>query len=133
MQLSQVPTDKPINLLFHDGTVNIKNDRPDVYEITPSMTVAVAEKLADDDWARLRRHPRFLRDYTLVFPDTAPPEGSLKDAVAAVQHIVGLLLLTQAAVAAGKTPFWRWPEAYLHPKQQLGLGDLLIALTKGNQ
>jgi hypothetical protein len=43
-----------------------------------------------------------------------------------VQHIVGLILLTDAAIGLGLNPFWRLPESYLHPKFQLGLGDLII-------
>lgn len=133
MKLSQAKTDKPINLLFHDGTVNIQNDREDVFEIDPLATIDAASKITPAEWAVLKHNSQFMRLFRLVFPDIDLPEDhTLQMHGAGVRHVVGLILLTHYAVRLGKAPFWRTPEAHLHPKAQLGLTDLLIAYTKGN-
>jgi hypothetical protein len=126
MNLSEVTTDSPITMMFHDGTVNIKNDRKDVFEIDSMKTVAIANAMDDESWFRIKAHPKFLSRFLLVFPTIDLPDHSLSMHGNGVKHVVGLILLTDMALAAGKKPFWRNPEAHLHPSAQLGLGDLLI-------
>lgn len=130
MNLSDVNTDNPITMMFHDGTVNIKNDRKDVFEIDPIKTIQIAEAVDDESWYRIKSHPTFLSRFLLVFPTMDLPDHSLKAHGSGVKHVVGLILLTDMALAAGKKPFWRNPEAHLHPSAQLGLGDLLIYYIK---
>lgn len=133
MQLSEVTTDKPINILCHDGTVNIVNDRLDVYEITPEKTMAMAEAVTDEAWQQLKANDRFVKRFRLVFPTIDLPDHPLQSHGSGVRHVVGLILLTDMALDSGKQPFWRTPEAHLHPSAQLGLADLLIFYTQGRK
>lgn len=130
MKLSEAKTDAPLNLMFHDGTINIENDRNDVYEVDAISTINIANAMSDDEWQRIKTHPTFLSRFRLVFPDIDLPDHPLKLHGNGVKHVVGLILLTDLAIAAGKKPFWRNPEAHLHPRAQLGLGDLLIQYIK---
>lgn len=133
MNLSEVTTDKPINILCHDGTVNIVNDRPDVYEITPEKTMAMAEAVTEEAWQQIKQNERFIKRFRLVFPTIDLPDHSLQAHGSGVRHVVGLILLTDMALDSGKQPFWRTPEAHLHPSAQLGLADLLIFYTQGRK
>jgi hypothetical protein len=133
MKLSEVTTDKPINILCHDGTVNIENDRKDVYEITPTTTLQMAEAVTGEAWRQLKANDRFLKRFRLVFPDIDLPDHHLQGHGSGVRHVVGLILLTDMALDSGKQPFWRTPEAHLHPSAQLGLADLLIFYTQGRK
>lgn len=130
MRLSEVPTQAPINLLFHPGTVDIVNDRPDVVSIDPHDTINRARQISQEEWRGLKHSPRFNDLFRTVFGDLGLPDQPLQQHGTGVQHVVGLLVLTFEAMRAGKTPFWRNPESYLHPTAQLGLGDLLIKLSK---
>lgn len=132
MNLSQAPTDAPINLFFHDGSVNIINDRPDVVSIDPHDTIERAKQISPADWQSLKASANFMRLFRLVFPDAQLPDHPLQMHGSGVRHVVGLLVLTFTALREGKTPFWRLPESYLHPSAQVGLGDLLIQLTNSN-
>lgn len=131
MKLSEVKNDKPINILCHDGTVVIENDRSDVAELDPITTVQFARTITPSEWAYLKSNRSFMRLFRLVFEDIELSGTPLQQLGTGVQHIVGLIVLTMFALKEGMTPFWRTPEAHLHPKQQLGLADLLIVLTKG--
>jgi hypothetical protein len=133
MRLSEVKTDSPINLMFHDGSINIANDRDDTFEIDPIKTVQLANAMDDESWFRIKAHPTFLSRFLLVFPDMDLPDMPLSTHGNGVKHVVGLIVMTDMAVAAGKRPFWRNPEAHLHPRAQLGLGDLLIQYIHGKQ
>lgn len=128
-QLSELKTDAPISLLFHTGELNIVNNRSDVVSIDPFDTIHRARQISDDEWGSIKQSPFFMRLFRLVFPNIDLPEHGLQLHGSGVQHVVGLLVLTFEAVNAGKTPFWRTPEAHLHPRGQLGLGDLAIYLA----
>ena len=126
VNLSEVPTDNLINLMFHDGTVNFVNDRKDTFEIDPIKTIKLADAMDLDSWLKIKSHPAFLSKFLMVFPTIDLPDHSLKMHGNGVKHVVGLIILTDMALASGRKPFWRTPEAHLHPSAQLGLGDLLI-------
>ena len=126
MNLSEVPTDNLINLMFHDGTVNLVNDRKDAFEIDPVKTIKLADAMDLDSWLKIKRHPTFMSRFLLVFPTIDLPDQPLSMHGNGVKHVVGLIILTDMALASGRKPFLRTPEAHLHPSAQLGLGDLLI-------
>lgn len=133
MNLSEVQTDKPINILCHHGEVNIVNDRKDVYEITPEKTLAMAEAVTDEAWQQIKQNERFIKRFRLVFPAIDLPDHPLQSHGSGVRHVVGLILLTDMALDSGKQPLWRFPESHLHPSAQLGLADLLIFYTQGRK
>lgn len=133
MNLSEVPTDHPINILCHHGDVNIVNDRKDVYEITPEKTLAMAEAVTDEAWQQIKQNERFIKRFRLVFPTIDLPDHPLQSHGSGVRHVVGLILLTDMALDTGKQPMWRFPESHLHPSAQLGLADLLIFYTQGRK
>jgi predicted ATPase len=133
MNLSEVPTDKPINILCHHGDVNVVNDRKDVYEITPEKTLEMAEAVTDEAWQQIKQNERFIKRFRLVFPTIDLPDHPLQSHGSGVRHVVGLILLTDMALDTGKQPLWRFPESHLHPSAQLGLADLLIFYTQGRK
>ena len=133
MNLSEVQTDHPINILCHHGDVNIVNDRKDVYEITPEKTLAMAEAVTDEAWQQIKQNERFVKRFRLVFPTIDLPDHPLQLHGSGVRHVVGLILLTDMALDTGKQPLWRFPESHLHPSAQLGLADLLIFYTQGRK
>jgi hypothetical protein len=126
MKLSEVPTDKPINLLFHDGTDEIENDRDDAVTIDPVQTLVMADAVNHEDWRKLKHNLAFMHKFRMVFGDLGLPDHPLQQHGSGVRHVVGLILMTDTAISLGLVPFWKLPESYLHPKFQLGLGDLLI-------
>jgi len=126
IKLSEVPTDKPINLLFHEGTQVIENDREDTVTIDPTQTLVMADAVSDTNWKALKHNRAFMHKFRMVFGDLGLPDHPLQQLGSGVKHIVGLILLTDTAIELGLNPFWRLPESYLHPKHQAGLGDLLI-------
>ena len=126
IKLSEVPTDKPINLLFHEGTQVIENDREDTVTIDPTQTLAIADAVSDEHWRELKHNTAFMHKFRMVFGDLGLPDHPLQQHGSGVRHVVGLILLTDTAIGLGFNPFWRLPESYLHPKHQAGLGDLLI-------
>jgi hypothetical protein len=126
IKLSEVQTDKPINLLFHEGTQVIENDREDTVNIDPTKTLAISNNVTHEEWRELKHNTAFMHKFRTVFGDLGLPDHPLQQHGSGVQHVVGLILLTDTAIGLGLNPFWRLPESYLHPRYQLGLGDLLI-------
>jgi hypothetical protein len=125
-KLSEVPTDAPINLLFHDGTGEIINDRDDAVTIDPVQTLVMADAVSAEQWGELKHNLAFMHKFRMVFGDLGLADHPLRQHGKGVQHVVGLILLTDTAIGMGLNPFWRLPESYLHPKYQLGLGDLIV-------
>jgi hypothetical protein len=126
MKLSEVKTDAPINLLFHDGIDEIENDRDDTVTIDPMQTLAMAHSVIDSHWDELKRNLAFMHKFRMVYGDLGLPDHPLHLHGNGVKHVVGLILLTDAALNLGLNPLWKFPESYLHPKFQLGLGDLIV-------
>ena len=129
VNLSELPEQTaPIALLFHNGSINFVNDRfPHIMEISPTQTLAMADIMTRDGlWESFRLNPSFMRLFRFVFPAPAHPcEG----ASTGVRHVAGMIVLFAAAQTHGLKPFVRFPESYLHPKAQLGLADMFIALS----
>ena len=122
-----IPLEK-LTLMFHEGGVDVQVDDPSVMEITPEQTVACARGLTDDDWQVLRLNPLFKACYGAIWTERPLP-GGLSNAAQSVLHTVGLIVLIRRALIEGRHPFIRWPETYLHPRQQSGLGDMLRIIS----
>jgi hypothetical protein len=56
--------------------------------------------------------------------------GNVIPASLAPKHVAGLIMLMAKAIGEGKQPFVRLAESYLHPKHQVRLADLFIAIGK---
>jgi len=130
MKTSQLTLDKPITIVYHDGSMDVKNDRDDIVRIDCFDTEARAQATSPSQWDALKRSQSFMRLFRLVFPDVTLPEHPLQLHGSGVRHVVGLIVLTVLAMHDNKVPMWSYPETHLHPSAQLGMGDLLIALTK---
>ena len=136
MNLSNIDCDKPLNFLCHDGTTVIRNDMPNTVTIDPTATMEMARRISSEEgaWNFLKGDKGFMALFSCVYnaeafrsmgadiPLTDYPEG--------VQHITGLIVMVKEAQATGKRAFIRLPETYLHPRQQVGLGDLFISLSR---
>lgn len=130
--LSELPEQTaPLCLVFHNGNVNMVNDREDTMEISPTQTLAVAQIMSRDNlWESFTGNETFMHLFRMVFPE----EHIVPDrhASTATHHVAGMLVLLSAAQNAGLRPFLRFPESYLHPKAQLRLADMLIWLSTKN-
>lgn len=138
VNLSEVPlpADKRLTMIFHPGNVNIAVDKPDTVLIDPERTMACAKAIDAEAWAYLKAQPRFQTLMRFVFgeedfPDLFTETYPLQAHGSGVRHVVGLILLLLDARRQGKSPYIRMPETHLHPRQQLGLADLFLHLTKG--
>ena len=118
---------------LHDGTQTFENDLPDCAEIDPERTLACARQLDEESWVWLKEQPNFLKLLRMVFPEDKFPNTEkqpLAQLGVGMLHTIGLILLTLDARRTGGKVLWRFPESYLHPAQQVGLGDLIVALTR---
>lgn len=120
---------KPLTIIVNGGTMKV--EVPGRVEISAEMTLARADKLTQEDWDSIRNVPEFLKMFKMVMVDYDPP-STLKGEGMGVRHVVGMLVLIVETVAAGKVPFVRYPESFLHPKYQTGLADLFSYLSKGS-
>ena len=119
-----------ITLLFHDGAEDIEIVDPEVLVIDPQLTVDTARTIADEVWLEVRANPAFKHLFKLIWTERDPPV-SLSGASASMLHTIGLILLLRHAQVHNMLSFVRWPETYLHPRNQAGLADVLAVLTKG--
>lgn len=131
VNLSDVPIEKPINILCHRDEIEIVNDRADVLEITPESTIAMAAKFTARTWDMAKRDEDFKRRLAVIFPDLdiATDDRQLADYPLAVRHVVGLIICTNMAINTNRMPFWKFPETYLHPASQTKLAQLMTMYT----
>lgn len=133
INLSDVNLDRPLTLLCHRDDVDIVNDRPDVMDITPEMTLAMAARFTPQVWDKAKADPDFVARMKVMYPDldilTDPQD--LSDYPIGIRHVVGLIICTNMAINTGKIPHWRYPETYLHPSTQANLASLAIMYQKG--
>lgn len=132
MKLSELPTtDKRLQIVCHQGDIDVVNDRDDVATIGPMATVDCADALTVHDWLFLREQPRFVKLFMLVFTKNEElPPWPVKHQGLGTRHVIGLILLSLRALSEGKTPMLVMPESFLHPSAQCGLADLALALTE---
>jgi hypothetical protein len=122
--------DKRLTLVMHDGTANIRPVDDAVVTIDPEFTAWIAQRMIDHgEWDGLRDQPKFRRLWKLVWGNTVPPQR-LEDGNEAMRHTAGLIVGIVGAIKANKRIFLKMPETFLHPRQQLGLADLVLELTK---
>lgn len=120
---------KRITLVCHQGMMEVQNLDDDVVTITAEDTVNRAKALTLRDWDGLRNDANFCDLFKQVF-DTTPP-NDLITSTTDVRHVVGMIMLLAETVAAGKVPFIKLPETYLHPAHCAGLASMLMKLTGG--
>ena len=122
----------PLTLICHKDDIDLKALDPDVVEITPQDTVKCTNEISQDDWDFIRKVPRFVSWWNIVFPDINLPLV-LKNAPLAHKHVIGMLVLIAKAMFERKRTFVRLPESYLHPSTQRELANLFATLTKGEK
>lgn len=118
---------KPITILCHPG--NVKLDSPGRYEINPQRTIECADGLPALAWENARKDKAFIKMFKMVFTDMEPPEHIQSEGMG-VKHVIGLIVLIKLAEWHKVPAFIRLPESFLHPRNQAGLADLLVFLTK---
>jgi hypothetical protein len=122
--------DKPLTLMFHDGSLNIRPYDGDVAMIDPAFTLWTADQVVKNgEWEQARDNPSFVRLWRLVWGDIDPPM-KLELSNEGMRHTAGLILGCIGALLNHRRVFIKLPETYLHPKQQGGLADMLLALTE---
>ena len=118
--------DKPMTLVSHDGAATIRAVDDTTAIIDPAFTAWVAERLvAHGEWPALRDAEPFRRLWALVWGDVPPP-ADLGAANYGMKYVVGLIVALSGVARANKHAIVRLPETGLHPKQQLGLADLMM-------
>lgn len=120
-----------LTLLCHKGLENPKV--VGAIEVTPEKTVATANHFFGHDDKRWRA---FVSSNAmllgLVFGEEMPciETTAYSDQPISVRHIAGMMIHLSVISAHGRRAYLRMPETYLHPLQQLGLADLLVALSQ---
>ena len=120
--------EKPITVVAHDGAVNV--GAPGHVNIDPMNALFRVDILGEQEWHDWR--PKLVENFKMVFGDDMRLPASVNTLQAGHlgrRHVVGLLIMIEETLKQGHRPFIRMPETYLHPKQQLGLGDMLIKLA----
>lgn len=128
--LSEIPTEKEVNVILHGDDIEVVNDRPDVMDITPEDTLAMAAKFTPKTWAMAKQDEDFKSRLRIVFPDwdiVADNKENLSEYPIGYRHVVGLIVCTNKAINTGKIPFWRLPETYLHPRSEVNLANLMLS------
>jgi hypothetical protein len=125
---------KPLTIICHHGGLRIEPTGTRRV-VGPLETVEAAEKIEAEEYAQRLATGGYHAAFKLVFeqgetPDAVLPENirDLRAAPLSVKHIVGMLILLQDCARDGVQSYIRYPESYLHPKQQCGLADLFIRL-----
>lgn len=118
-----------LNILCHqDGvTIDPAPDEEGVVLIDPTLTVALASTITQDEWVELNTSEEFQKVWKMIFDFEVP--ATLLDQGDGVKHVVGLYVALTSAIALGVTPWVRFPETYLHPSSQSGLADMFAYLA----
>ena len=130
IKLSELPRKEFLTLLCHKDDIEVINDLPEQYlDITPESTLAMAAKFTERTWTMAKADEDFKMRLRIVFPDldiVADPRH-LSEYPIGYRHVVGLIVCTNMAINTGRMPYWRYPEAYLHPSSQSNLASLAIS------
>jgi predicted ATPase len=116
----------PLTLLFHQGDVQI--EARNRCQVDPETTLEACKEMSEYDWHKIRESKQFKDMFKKVFFDMEPPEFIHSEGLG-VRHVVGMIVLIKLAQHHNVPVFIRYPESYLHPRYQLGLGDLLSSLS----
>jgi hypothetical protein len=118
---------RPITLLFHRGDINIQC--PDRFEINPEITVSTANSLTAQEYGAFLANETFKAHAEKILGFKLPEHADLATSTLGVRHVVGMLMLLGVCFHKKVAPFVRFPETYLHPAQQVELGDLFAKLA----
>lgn len=122
---------KPLTLICSNGGVRV--DVPSRVEISPRHTVPFLEEMPDNSWDNWRQDLEFQRLYKIVHPDgkiLATAHSDLPERTLGEMHVAGMVMQLLICLRAGRQPFVRLPETYLHPAQQAQLAELFLELQK---
>ena len=130
-EIKEIET-KPITLICKSPAFQSKIEYPKRVEIDPQVSVYHGERVKNV-------HADFPKYWNMVFEQsskgTEPPCEAEPDEIRqwcdiAGTHLLGLLDLTLKFMDMG-TPFvWKYPETYLHPGLQAGLGSVVCELSQ---
>ena len=126
-----------ITILCHnDAATRIVPIDPDIFDITPQMTVDWCKRFADMPEEKQVVEMQHMGSgfdawWKMVMLDTPFPR-TMTDATLPQRHVIGLFWYVTYAMYKNKRPFLRLPESYLHPRFQGGLADRLISISDRN-
>jgi len=92
--------------------------------ITPEMSLEYFRGMKSID-------PFTAKFFSVVVPDFSMPieKENLDKCQIGFQQVIGMIGFSLNCMLQGKQFGWKYPEANLHPKYQLNLGDLLIIFS----
>lgn len=112
---------RPITIIVKSSELAGEIHSLERVEITPEISVYHGERVKI-------LHPKTLKLAKLVLN-----KEQLEQPSPMRSHVIGLIDLTLKFQSLGAGVMWKHPETYLHPKAQLSLADVLIALTQENE
>ena len=117
LQLSKV------NLIFNQTFK--ESVYPERLMITPQLTLEWYSNLKEFDEYTVKIFKFVVED----FPYEVTKENLDKSSTC-FKHLIGLFSMTFFLLKKGVKFGWKYPEANLHPKYQVKLGDVIILLTQ---
>lgn len=112
---------KPITLLYGSKLSNYNNKYSDCFPVDIETTTYHAERVEN-------LHKEFDKYFKIVFPDIDLNQEEIKSMGLGLKHIIGLVDMLLKLQDMGVPVVLKYPESSLHPKAQLQLADLFIAL-----
>jgi len=117
---------KPITLVFRSPDLTEQTSYEGCLKLEPDHCLYHMERTLSFD----PRTPELVAIVFKVDPDKVTPRW-VKTQDRAVQHVAGRIDMTLKLMDKGIRVVWACPEAYLHPRHQCELGDVVIRLAKG--
>jgi len=132
-QVLEIET-RPITMVFQPAasTLGPRIEYPRRVRLDPEVTSYHAQRVQ-------KLHTRFEECWRLFMANTTPPtpvgevtaEAIRKGGGMGAIHLMGLIDMSLKFADMKVPVVWVFPESFLHPGWQVGLGDLLIHLTLG--
>jgi hypothetical protein len=128
----------PITLIFHQGGIDVPA-ADDIATISPEETLVFTSELTQKTWDTLRANVVFREcikviwgenaEYILILDAVNAEELASGKCSVDCRHTIGLIGLMLACIAMRRMFILRFPESYLHPKQQGNLANAFIILA----
>jgi len=124
---------KPLTIICHQGDMDVKI--PNRVEIGSPATLMKAEMLTQEELDVVTRVGEKFFDMVFSSVKVSMPYtiDELRNSMTGVKHVVGMLAMIFNALLTGKQMFIKEPETHLHPKQQIGIAQMLMAMTGGQK
>jgi len=113
---------RPITVVFNAAQKDTLY--PDRVSITPEMTLKHFDELVEIDPYSAVLFRIVVDDY--FFPVT---KKQIQESVLAFKHLIGLFSLHFKLTIEGKKVVWKYPEAFLHPKYQANIAEVMILIS----